>query len=191
MLTEENLAMEITDTRAFKLCRAEILSPSTDWALSWKICHLKGLGSDITSFNFKLLHRLLVTKDRLHHLTPAVSPVCSFCSNANEDLEHALISCNYNNNVGNQLLSTVQNYLPEISGPALLRLELADLPEEVEFCLTFFTSSILMSIWEKRMSKSRISLFETRATLEAKCLLLRKTRFEGNVPILEEICCNL
>ena len=146
ILTEENLTMDITDTRAFKPCRAEILSPNTDWALSWKISCLKGFGSDLTSFNFKLLHRLLVTKERLHHLTPAGSPLCSFCSNINEDLEHALITCDYNHDVGNKLLSTVQNYIPQISGQALLRLELAGLPEEVEFCLTYFISSILMTI---------------------------------------------
>ena len=130
--------MNITDTRDFKPCRADILSPNTDLALSWKICRLKGLGSNSTSFNFKLLHRLLVTKERLHHLTPAVSPLCPFCSTANEDLVHALISCQYNHDVGDKLLSTVQKCIPDISGPALLRLEFTDLPEEEEFCLTYF-----------------------------------------------------
>ena len=183
--------MDITDIRQFKPCRVEIASPSTDWALSWKICRLQGLGSDLASFNFKLLHKLLVTKERIHHLTPASSPLCSHCSNVNEDLLHALIYCDYNQDAGNKVLSTVQQYIPAISGPALLRLELTDLPEDVEFSLTYFASSILMLIWEKRITKSRISLYDIRATLEAKCILLRKTRLEQHVPILEEMLINL
>ena len=183
--------MDITDTKQFKPCRAEIASPSTDWALSWKMCRLQGLGSDLATFNFKLLHKLLVTKERIHHLTPASSPLCNHCSNTNEDLLHALIYCEYNQDAGNKLLSTVQQYIPAMSGPALLRLELADLPEDDEFSLTFFASSILMFIWEKRMTRSRISLFDIRATLEAKCLLLRKTRLAHHVPILEEMLINI
>ena len=33
---------------------------------------VRGLGSDLTSFNFKLLHKLLVTKSQLHDLNPIV-----------------------------------------------------------------------------------------------------------------------
>ena len=108
VLTEENLTMDITttNTRQYKPCRAEIASPSTDWALSWKFCHLQGLGSDLASFNFKLLHKLLVTKEWIHHLAPAASPLCSHSSNANEDLLHALINCDYNQDAGNKVLRT-------------------------------------------------------------------------------------
>ena len=106
-------------------------------------------------------------------------------------LLHALIYCDYNQDAGNKVLSTVQQYIPAISGPALLRLELTDLPEDVEFSLTYFASTILMLIWEKRMTKSRISLYDIRATLEAKCILLRKTRLKHHVPILEEMLNNL
>ena len=187
VLTEENLTMEITATRQYKPCRAETASPNTDWALSWKFCRLQGLGSDLASFNFKLLHKLLVTKERIHQMTPASSPLCSHCSNANEDLPHALIYCDYNQDAGNKVLSTVQQYVPNISGPAMLRLELTDLPENAEFPLIFFASSVLMAIWEKRMSKTRISIFDIRSTLEAKCLLLRKTRLQHHVPVLEEM----
>jgi hypothetical protein len=42
-----------------------------------------------------------------------------------------------------KVLSTAQQYIPNISGPALLRLELTDLPED----------AILMSIWERECPK--------------------------------------
>ena len=134
MLTEENLTMDNTDmaNRKYKPCRAETYSPTTDWSLCWRLYRLKGLGSEITSFNFKLLHRLLVTKERYHVLTPAVSPLCPLCSLENEDLQHAFITCNFNHNVGNKLLDSVKNILPEISAPALLRSELSNLSEDLE-----------------------------------------------------------
>ena len=63
LLTEDGLTMEITDTRKYKSCKAEDLSPTSDWPLIWKISRLNGLGSELTSFNFKLLHGLRVTRE--------------------------------------------------------------------------------------------------------------------------------
>ena len=183
--------MEVVESKRFKPCKAEVCSPNTDWQLSWMICLLPGLGSELTSFNFKLLHKLLVSRERLHQLTPATSPLCSLCSRENEDLMNALINCDFNNNVGNTLLNLIKLYVPSLTGPSLLRLELTNLPEEKLFSVTFFTSTILKTIWDKRMAKSRISSYEVRTTLEAKCILLRKTRFVSRVPILEELLTNL
>ena len=168
ILTEDCLTMEVVESKRFKLCKAEVCSPNTDWQLSWMICRLPGLGSELTSFNFKLLHKLLVSRERLHQLTPATSPLCSLCSRENEDLMHALINCDFNNNVGNTLLNLIKLYVPSLTGPSLLRLELTNLPEEKLFSVTFFTSTILKTIWDKRMAKSRISSYEVRTTLEAK-----------------------
>ena len=187
VLTEANLTMQASDPKQFRPCRAELSSPSTDWAFSWKICRLQGLGSDLTTFNFKLLHKLFVTRERLHKLNPASSPICSLCSSENEDMLHVFFNCNFNHDVGKKLLHIVKNFIPNISEQTLLRLELAELPAELEFPLTFLTSSILMMIWDKRTSKSRISLYEIRATLEAKCNLLRKTRFKEQVTTLKKM----
>ena len=187
ILTEDGLTMEMAESRQYKPCRAEVRSPNTDWPLSWKLCRLNGLGSELASFNFKLLHGLLVTRERLHQMTPNTSPICSLCSEHNEDLHHALVTCEYNNSAGTALLNSVKNLIPNITGPALLRLELTDLPEDSELPITFFVSSILLAIWDKRTTKSRISLYEIRAKLEARCLLLRKSRLEGIIPILEEM----
>ena len=188
MLTEENLTMDNTDmaNKQYRPCRAEIYSPTTDWSLCWRLCRLKGLGSELTSFN-----RLLVTKERYHVLTPAVSPLCPLCSLDNEDLQHAFITCNFNQDVGNKLLDSVKNIIPDISAPALLRLELSNLSEDLEYTAVFYISNILMYIWEKRMTKSRIAMHDIRATLEAKCILLRKTRLQGRVPLMEEMLRNL
>ena len=190
-LTEDGLTMQGTDPRTFRPCRAELSSPSTDWPLSWMICRLQGLGSELTTFNFKLLHKLLVSRERLHHLTPTSSPTCSHCSTENEDLEHALVSCNFNNNVGKNLLEIVKTHVPSITSTSLLSLELTSLPEDKLFPLTYFTSSILKMIWEKRLTKSRISSYDIRTILEANCIMLRKTGFQSQITILEELVIRL
>ena len=79
LLTEDNLTMERNIPSQYIPCRAELSSPTTDWELSWRLCRLRGLGSDLSSFNFKLLHGLLVTKQRLHQFTPGTPSTCSHC----------------------------------------------------------------------------------------------------------------
>ena len=102
-----------------------------------------------------------------------------------------MISCNFNNNVGKNLLEIVKIHVPSITSKSLLSLELTSLPEDKLFPLTYFISSILKIIWEKRLTKSRISSYDIRTTLEANCIMLRKTRFQSQVPILEELLIRL
>ena len=73
----------------------------------------------------------------------------------------------------------------------MLRLELTDLSEELQLPMLTFISSMLLIIWEKCLSRSRILLYDIRATLEAKSLLLRKTRFGSFAPNLVEMMNNL
>ena len=82
-------------------------------------------------------------------------------------------------------------HMPDVSAAALLRLELPSLSEELQLPMVTFLSSVLLIIWEKRLSRSRILLYDTRANLEARCLLLRKPRLENMVPNLAEILNNL
>ena len=76
----------------------------------------KGLSSDLTSFNFKLQHGLLVTKQRQHHFNPRSIPTCSHCDRqVEEDLQHDLLHGDYNAGVGQSLLSVAQIHTPDIS----------------------------------------------------------------------------
>merc|ERR1712030_15134 len=90
ILTEDGLTMEQVpnqETRQYIPCSCELLSPDNDW-------RLRGLSSEMTSFNFKLLPRLLPVKDRLHKITPTTPATCTLCSNSQpETVEHALLSC--------------------------------------------------------------------------------------------------
>ena len=47
ILTEDGLTMETVDTRQYRPCKAEISAASNDWPLSWRLCRLTGLSSEI------------------------------------------------------------------------------------------------------------------------------------------------
>ena len=68
----------------------------------------------------KLLHQRLVTRQRIHHLNPQTPPTCNLCeTDVEEDLQHAFISCNYNNGVDEALLRIVEEHVPDINPPTL------------------------------------------------------------------------
>ena len=191
LLTEDGLTMEMVQGQhQYIPCRAENKAPTNDWTTSWRLCRLSGLGSELVTFNFKLLHGLLVTRQRLHHLTPAAAPTCAHCdAQVEEDLQHALIDCSYNHGAGQAVLHSVQASMPELTATSLLRLELPSLATDVdaELCTVTFISTVLQEIWNKRFSKTRILLFDIRATLEARCLLLRKSRLQNNYETLSNL----
>ena len=99
----------------------------------------------------------------------------------------ALLFCSYNNGVGDALLAAVHSQAPELSPASLLGLELHNIPEDSELSMTLFISTFLMEIWDKRFNKSRIRLYDIRATLEARCLLLRETRYRSQLSTIDEM----
>ena len=191
ILTEDCLTMEQVpnqETRQYIPCSCELLSPNNDWQISWKLCRLRGLSSEMTSFNFKLLHRLLPVKARLHKITPATPATCTLCpSSCPETLEHALLSCSYNAGTGQALIATLQRVLPSLTSEQLLLLQFVDVTESQELPLVFFSTAFLLEVWNRRVKKGRITLYEIRTTLEAKCSLLRETKFQNVYECLEEV----
>ena len=182
-LTEKGLTMDQVpnqETMQYIPCSSEMSSRHNDWQVSWKLCRTTGLNSEMISFNFKLLHRLLPVKDHLHHLTPATSPTCTMCSNScPETLQHALLSCSYNGGTGQVLVNTLQKILPALTPEKILFLQFPDVTESQEMSLVFLTSSMLLEVWNRRTKKIKISLFDIRSTLEAKVSLLRETRHKN------------
>ena len=82
-------------------CRAEVASPSSDWDNIWRLCRLNGLDSELASFNFKLLHGLLITRKGLVWLNPSLDTNCTLCTDHAEDsLVHSFIECSFDNGMG-------------------------------------------------------------------------------------------
>merc|ERR1711888_292360 len=139
------------ETGQYIPCSCELLSSDNDWQISWKLCRLRGLSSEMTSFNFKLLHRLLPVKDRLHKITPTTPATCTLCSNSQpETLEHALLSCAYNAGTGHALFNALQRVLPSLTADQLLLLHFDDITETQELPLVFLSTAILMDVWNRR-----------------------------------------
>ena len=190
-LVEENVTMTTLPdlTREFTPCKAELAQPSNDWQQSWSLARMKGLGPEHTSFLWKLVHLLLPIKERLHRLSPGTSPTCSLCNqNLNEDMVHAFLSCDYNQGAGDALAQVLSQHLPSISMVKILRLELGELSEELEFPLVWFTAPFLLAMWERRSGNKRIRCYEIRAEMEGKIYLQRETSFREHVPNVKLLC---
>jgi hypothetical protein len=79
LLVEQEITMvELADNqREYIKSRAELASPTTDWESSWRHARTKGIGSEATSFLWKLLHCLLPTEARLSRIFPNTSGTVS------------------------------------------------------------------------------------------------------------------
>ena len=148
MLEKEITMMEPKGMpREYIMCKAELRSPGTDWELSWSLSRLKGLGSDATSFLWKLLHCILPTEERLSRILPNSSPNCKFCSEqVLANLEHCFFYCNMTRTVGNQVLTLCQTFSPGTTPSQVLRLEL-HIDQSQETPIVWIVAQYLMNIW--------------------------------------------
>ena len=185
LLLEDKVTMEVREeqSRQFILCKAELVSPSTNWEVIWRRARLRGLGPELTSFLFKILHKLLTTQERVARTNPTVSPLCKApgCSGEeSEDLVHALVTCAGNMGVGRSVLDSVSRFVDKLSDVQALRLQF-ETEESLELPVVWFLAVSWSTIWEARLLGRRPELYRVRADLEAKVSLLRETRKLINV----------
>ena len=186
ILTEDGLTK--TPSGQYVQCRAEIAAPTSDWENVWRISRLQGLGSESISFNFKLLHKLLISRKGLQRLNPDIASTCQHCSNdLEDDLEHSLIHCSFNNEIGVKTLEIVRRHTTCSQPNALLRLELGEIPEESELPLVSLISVILKLTWDKRLRVIRPTLYDVRCSLEARCQILRESRYQKAADVLNNM----
>ena len=168
------------------------ISPGTDWPLTWRLARLPGLGSELTSFLFKLIHNLLPTQDRIGRIAAdpgGIGGLCQLCQGDVEDLLHSFFSCPKSAVAGLTLLGHAQTFFPLRTPETALRLEfMGDLSERGELAVVCLLATGLKFIWETRVAKKSVVVFKMRAELEAKVSILRKTRyFEAGDYMLEMI----
>ena len=180
------MSITVDGTRELIPCKVEQTFPAVEWQSSWHLVRLKGLGAVQTSFLWKLVHRLLPVKERLHRLSPNISPQCSLCTqNCVEDLIHSFDNCEFSQGAGQILVNVLRDHLPDITMEKILRLEFQGVHADKEFPLVWFTAAFLLAIWDKRTSSKRFRIYEIRAEIEAKISLLRETRYERHVEQLK------
>ena len=173
--------------REYIKAKAELASPDTDWETSWRRARLKGLGTEATSFLWKMLHNILPTEQRLARILPNQSQNCKFClAPTTADLRHCFFECVNTKEVGKWLLSLMLRQDPTGSVSGLLRLEF-QAEEANEMPLVWLFAQTLLYIWSVRASGKIVDLLTTRATLESKINLLRETRFQNQYLLITEI----
>ena len=184
LLLEDNVTMaEVQNHREYIPCRVELLHPTTDWEVTWRLSRLPGLGSELTSFLHRLLHDLLPTRERQHRITPATPITCKLCpDNAVEDLEHTFFLCAFNREIGTKLVQSLCT-----TPGKLLRLEMVFKDETMELPMVFFAAASLIHIWNCRVSGKQVKLYSIRAEIESRVALLRETRFRSSADKIQEM----
>ena len=139
-----------------------------------------------------MIHTLLPSRERVHHLTQTSSPLCWCESGAEEDYQHLFFDCVKNSEAGEAVLTCVRSYDRSLTTEKALRLELKGdecflLPSVV------LLASGLQYIWENRKQKVATPLFQMRAELEAAVTLRRKSsskRIKESASIMENMINN-
>lgn len=180
LLLERNVTTREVDQegrRELVPCKIEERNPTIAWSDSYRVSRLKGLSPDSKSFLFKLVHTLLPSKERVHHLTPAASPLCWCESGDQETYSHLFFLCTKNREAGEALLRCVQSYDQHLTMERSLRLEFT--ADETFLLPTVTILAIgLEFIWENRKLKKATTLFLMRAELESAVSIRRRSRLQ-------------
>ena len=167
--------------------RSELSSPGNDWEQTWYLARQQGLGSELTTFLWKLLHKLLPTQNRLLRMKKSRSSQCQLCtSNQEETLEHAFFLCTFNNGSGSLLLDHLRNLNATITPSRALLLDFK-IDHTLQFSVVWLAGNFLMNIWNARSDKKQIRLYKIRADLESRASLLRESRYSDNGEIILEM----
>ena len=158
-------------------CKIEERNPTIAWNDSYSLCRLKGLSPDTKSFLYKLIHTLLPSKERVHHLTPTSSALCWCDSGEQETYEHLFFHCSKNRGAGEALLRCAKAYDQNLTLDKVLRMEIgAD--ETFLLPTVVILATGLEYIWEIRKTTKNTSNFMMRAELEAAISIRRRSRLK-------------
>ena len=187
MLEEKVIMEQNAGSLLMKQCRVERQIPLNNWESTWKRCRMAGLGPNLSSFLFKVVHELLPTQVRLCKADPSLTGKCKLCTvNTMEDLEHALIGCNFNDGAGSRIIECVSHNQVQTC-QSILKLNFVAQPRN-ELPVLWMLSIAWNEIWEKRKINQRPELFKIRAKLEAQISILRETRrFKDGAANLESL----
>ena len=176
LLLEKYVTMrEVDDEGRRELipCKIEERDPHRGWMDSYRTARLPGLSPDNKSFMFRLLHTLLPSRERLHHLTPAASPLCWCRERVPETYKHLFFTCQHNRDAAQSLLRCIQSYQEDLTEEKVLRLELtADDPFRLPSAALLAVG--LEYIWERRKQKKSTRPYEMRTELELAVTIRRK-----------------
>ena len=92
-------------------CKVEQRDPAVLWGESYRLSRLRGLSPESKSFLFRMIHTLLPSRERVHHLTQTSSPLCWCESGADEDFQDLFFECVKNREAGEAVIRCVKSYV--------------------------------------------------------------------------------
>ena len=86
------------------------ISGTTDWKNIYQLPGRVTLDTRMRAFQYKILNRILYTDRILYKMKLVPSPLCTFCGDHEETLEHLLINCAYTKNFWLSVISWLNTY---------------------------------------------------------------------------------
>ena len=131
---------------------------------------------------------ILPTQSKLHRMGTIRAPVCKIqgCIEIGT-LEHELMFCDKNDEVGTKLVHCLQQYIPSMQADHVLRLVHGKVEEDLSLPITLLTAIILSTLWKEREAGQPIRGYKIRAELEQSINLLRTTRYTNTLAVLSEM----
>ena len=111
----------------------DLNSGTLDWKKMYKLMLKMTIDSKTREFQFKILHNILYTNEKLHKLNPQKfpTPLCTFCMNEGESYEHLFYACSYSVSLWRNLLLYWGDSLELSSPPSKLCLIISDPSESL------------------------------------------------------------
>ena len=89
------------------------------WNSTYKLPFKVSVDTQTRAFQFKLLHRILYTNYDLTKRNIDVSPLCTFCNEQNETIEHVFYSCRFTETFWNEFYNCFKQALVLSQKPSL------------------------------------------------------------------------
>ena len=132
LIEEITMTEDETFAQTLKPLRTELANPSNQWDRAWRLARQHKLGPHITTFLFKLLHRILPTAERVAKILRN-HPICAKCRvGVPESIEHAMFDCPENHGAGTVLLKGLQKIIPNLTPIKIITLDY-DVEEDLQF----------------------------------------------------------
>ena len=102
--------IQISPTAQSKFNSVYNISGNIDWKNIYLLPGRVTLDTRTRAFQYKILNRILYTNKILYKMNLVPSPMCTFCGDHEETLEHLLISCTYTKNFWLSVISWLNTY---------------------------------------------------------------------------------
>ena len=156
-------------------CKVEERNPQAPWYEMYRMSRIKGISPAVKSFNFKLIHTLLPSQERVNHLNPNVSPLCRLNCGEIEDYQHLFYGCHHNQDAAAALLRCVRSYSQGLTEEDSLTFDV-----KVDGCFEMAVIGLLATglelVWNRRLEKKPTDARTMRSELEWAVILRRKYR---------------